>query len=342
MKVPLYQLVTLLAIFGIKNILSEELQPINTVPEDPWNEHPKSIKTPPKNPPNQEAKPNIVPLKKLSAPQTYPPPETYQHRAQPSLRDQQFGGTMGGFNRMFEFRGGTRVSALFGKIRPGRDGSSELDFRDDLRLKGVDVGPQLDFEMQISEKTHVLLSYGQSGFSSGTITTSRPLQYQGIFAGQQNPSTLPAGSAINTSLDTDLFSGHFRYDIIKTNSITFAPLVGFKAAFIEENVTINSATPGIATVRDNTIVNEVTPIVGFDARYQFNRHFYFGIVPVGFVLDKYSYVGGQGFLHYDFNKDFGLRLGLDIDYVSTLRDKDSHFSTSTTLGTAFLQGVYGF
>jgi hypothetical protein len=263
-------------------------------------------------------------------------------KATPMLRDEQgLSGNKGGYGRVFEARGGARFSGAFGTLRPGRDGSSELDFRDDLGLSEVEVGPQIDLEWQISPRSHFQISYAHNDFGS-RFTTSRAYQYQGLFATQQNPVVLPAGSGVNTKMDVDLLWGHFRYDLVREGPLTFSPLVGFKAAFIETRTDISSSQPGISPFTTWTNVDEATPLFGFDLRLQFTRWCYFGLEPYGFAFDRWAYMGGQGYFQFDFNPDFGLRVGLDVDYVTARRGGSDDFALNAGVASAFIQLAYGF
>lgn len=263
-------------------------------------------------------------------------------KATPMLRDEHgLSGNKGGFGRVFEARAGSRFSMVYGSIRPGGNGSSELDFRKDLDLRDVEIGPQIDVEWQISPKSHFQLSYAHNDFSR-RISTKEQYQYQGMFSTQQNPVFLPPGSTVNNSVDMDLFWGHFRYDLVREGPLTVSPLVGFKAVFLDEESNIASAQPGITPFTSRTSLSEATPLLGCDLRLQFTRWCYLGLVPYGFAFDRWAYLGGQGFLQFDFTPNFGLRLGMDVDYVSAKRVDSNNFSVNGAVGSAFVQAVAGF
>lgn len=279
---------------------------------------------------------NTVPKRPFEATSTAP------NKARPMLRDEQgLSGNKGGFGRVFEGRAGARFSMLYGSVRPGRDGSSELDLRNDMDFRDAEVGPQLEVEWQVSPKSHFQVGYARNDFSS-RFSTKEQYQYQGLFSTQQNPVFLPTGSTVNSSVGMDLLWGSFRYDLVREGPLTLSPMVGFKAVFLEEETTIASAAPGMSAFTSRTSLSEATPLAGFDLRLQFNRWFYLGLVPYGFAFDNYAYVGGQGFLQFDFTPDFGLRLGMDVDYFSSDRKDSRNFSANGGVASAYVQAVAGF
>lgn len=245
-------------------------------------------------------------------------------------------------NRWFEVRAGPRFAIISGAIRPGGDGSSLFDLRKDLKLDDIFVGPQLDFAMHIND-WHVNVDYAL-GLFEGKAITDRQLLYNSstnpTFS-QEAPATLPRGSQIFSDIELHALTVLFRYDALRTDKFILGPLFGLKAAFVEENIRFINATTGAVTT-NRTNLEEATPLVGFEAKYQFNRNLYLGIAPVGFAFDNYVYVGGQGYVGVDFNKSFGLRLGVDTDYLSAARDSSSHYAITGTLLAAYLQGIYGF
>lgn len=260
----------------------------------------------------------------------------------PMLRDEQgLSGNKGGYARVFEARAGARLSMLYGSVRPGGNGSSELDLRNDMDFRDSTVGPQIEVDWQISQKSHFQLGYAHNDFSCRFATKER-YQYQGIFSTQQNPVYLPTGSLVNSSVDMDFFWGNFHYDLVREPPFTVSPLVGFKAVFLEEETNIASAAPGIQPFVSRTSLDEATPLLGCDFRVQLTRWLYLGLVPYGFALDKYAYVGGQGFFQFDFTPDFGVRLGMDVDYASSERRGSRNFSANGGVASAYVQAVAGF
>ena len=284
----------------------------------------------------------LLPSQSLA--QTYPdqPQRIPGRRAySTTLRDE----SSGGMNRFFEVRAGARICTINGKLRPGLDGSSDLDLGDDLGLDGIEAGPQFDFEMKVSPEWHARFSFAGSYFDGPTKTTTRAITYQSPTATPNNPTrtpvTLAVGSRLQTKFEINSFSGMTWYEGYKTENFVLGPSVGFKAIFYDETITIFNAGTRLTSV-DNTEVDEVTPLVGAEMRLQVNPNVYVGMSPYGFALDKYYYLGGNGYIGFDFDKEWGLRFGLDVDHLVVEFTEASKYSASSTLLAAFVQGVYGF
>ena len=248
----------------------------------------------------------------------------------------------------YEIRAGPRISWLDGKIRPGLDGSSQLDLRDDLGLKEVGVGSQVDFEMRFSDEWHASFSYAGSSFDTPTITTKRQLTYQNANSGrvnpntQNNPAVLAVGSTLQTQLDFHTLDMLLQYDAYKEKSLTLSPLLGLKGYFIKQKLNIVNAANNFVTI-DTTFLDGALPLAGLDAQYQFSPYIYAGATTSGSALDKCAYLHGGGYVGLSLNDSFGLRLGVDVDYISITRgNTNPTFSENGIMMGTFLQGVYGF
>jgi hypothetical protein len=248
----------------------------------------------------------------------------------------------------FQFRAGPRFGMVWGKIRPGLDGSSQLDVRDDLGLDSFAVGAQVDFEMQVSEKWRVNANYATAEFNERT-TTSRVLTYHGAGGPetQGNPNVLPAGSGLQTDLEISTFGGNVKYAAYESRYWTLAPSFGFKVAYVDERVRIqNAGTGGSGESKES--VDAISPLFGFDARFHINSNSYFGIAPAGFAFTDYAYIGGQAFWVYEFEKqrwgNLGVRLGVDADHIYiNQRGGSPHYTlTEGTYLAPFVQASYGF
>jgi len=287
----------------------------------------------------------VLPLQAQTTPKDVPQKSYKVNTGKRAYSASLRGDSPDSMNRWFEFRGGIRVYQIDGKIRPGDNGSSQLDLKDDLGLDGVEIGPQLDFEMQVGKRWYGRFSYAGTYFNGPTITTTRTLIYQSPTGTPNNPSrnpvTLAPGSVLQTKLDMDAITALTWYEAFRTDSFMIGPSVGLKALFFDETITIRNVTTGVNTI-DQTETQEVTPLVGLEARYQFNRNVYLGISSAGFALDKYFYIGGQGYVGFDYDKTWGMRLGVDVDHITTTLTESSRYAASTTITAAFVQGVYGF
>ncbi len=249
---------------------------------------------------------------------------------------------------LYEIRVGPRFSWIDGKIRPGRDGSSQLDFRDDFGLTEVEIGPQVDFEIKFSDQWHGSINYAQNYFDGPKLTTTKTILYQnssttgGSPSTQQTPTVFPTGSSVQGKLEINSINALLYYDVFKKNGWALSPVVGTKAVFFKEKLNLVSITSGLI-VNDSTFVERVIPLVGCSARYQFNRQIYCGAMGAGFAFEKYIYAEGQSYLGYDFDKTWGLRMGMDVNYISAGRGSSGPtFSTTGYVAGGFLEGVVGF
>ncbi|MDD2708998.1 MAG: hypothetical protein PHV34_13510 [Verrucomicrobiae bacterium] len=246
----------------------------------------------------------------------------------------------------FEARAGIRATQFYGKIRPGRQGSSTFDLRDDLGLKEYDYGPQLDFELRVSPDWFCRFSYANSS-ASGNVYTSKSYLYQTTASGVglDRAATLQPGAHIQSEVELDTLQFLAGYDVFKDLHWTVSPLVGFKEAILDVEVRVRDPAPPTDKPSDYYRKYDFlqgTPMLGCEVKYDFNAHFYTGISPVAFAWANYVYAGGQWFLGCNFDRHWGLRLGFDVDYLSITEDSQRVFSGTGLLTGAYLQGVYGF
>lgn len=255
--------------------------------------------------------------------------------------------------RWFEVRAGPRLSLVDGTLRPGLNGSSSLDLRDDLQLTDPGVGGQLDFAMRVAKDWIASVNFSVSTFDGPNVTTTRNLFYQttsnpGVNQNTQaNPARLPTGSNLQASIDLASFEGAIQYEAYKTSQFVIGPKFGFKYLNLDEKITIRNATTGAITT-DRTNVDEVTPLVGFVSKFNFTKNLYTGIEPMIFAGERFVYITGQAYFGYDFDKQdwgsMGLRLGLDADQIwnNHSGSGSARYNIQATMLTPFLEVVYGF
>jgi hypothetical protein len=327
--------------------LSASRKPINTVPKDGFDFNaPAPAAEPAKAAPLKETTASAQDTNgKASAPITRSSKKVVaRQEASPATpADTELTLPKSSDGRFWQLRGGPRMAKIYGKLRPGMEGGSYLDLPEGFGLSDTDFGPQLDLDLRFSDRAYGRLIFTSDTFE-GSVLTDRPINY--VFsrgsnpATQQNPIVLPAGSPMNTKLEMNLLQTVIGYDIYRNDTVTFGALVGAKSVFTDINFHVaNGATPYDRTIS----LSEVTPLVGVELRVQFNPHLYFGLTPVGFGWENYSYVGGQGYFGYDFNRHFGMRLGMDFDHLTTSRSTGPTYAISdATLAAVFLQGVFGY
>lgn len=241
--------------------------------------------------------------------------------------------------RFCQLRGGPRLARVYGTLRPGPEGGSNIDLRDELGLTDTDTGPQLDFELRFSDRAYGRVVFTSDHFEGSTVS-SRALNYIQTGRFWAPVTILPAGSPISSKLELNLLQTILGYDIVQTDSFSLGVLAGAKTLF--SDATFSTFTNGLPFTR-NIRVDEVTPLVGLEFRAQLGPHVYVGLAPVGFAWENFSYAGGQGFIGYDFNKTFGVRLGMDFDHLTVSRGTGPLYSLSdATLAAAFIQGVFGY
>jgi hypothetical protein len=251
------------------------------------------------------------------------------------------------YNRWLEMRVGPRFSWVDGRIRPGFDGSSQLDLQDDFKLDDASGHIQVDAEFQVAEKWYAAFGYTGNDFSGPRVETTRTLFYQNPSSGNVNPSTqanpaqLAPGSTLQADLEINTLSAFVKYDLIRLENFIFRPVGGAKAVFLEQNTTINDITTG-REVNIQTEITEGAPLIGFEWKYNIDKHWYLGSTGYGFVFDKWAYLGGQAYFGYDIDQSWGLRLGGDADWVQIVRHTGTKFATSSFLTAIYLQGSYGF
>lgn len=251
------------------------------------------------------------------------------------------------YNRWLEMRVGPRFSWVDGRIRPGFEGSSQLDLREDFQLDHPSGHIQIDVEMQVAEKWYTSFAYTGNDFSSARVPTTRTLFYQNPSPGnisqstQANPTQLAIGSTLQADLEINTLTALMKYDLIRLENFIFRPIAGAKAVFLEQNTTINDITTG-REINVQTEITEGTPLIGFEWKYNIDKNWYLGSMGYGFIFDKWAYLGGQAFVGYEFDQNWGIRLGGDADWVSITRHTGTKFSTSSFLTAVFIQGIYGF
>ena len=134
--------------------------------------------------------------------------------------------------------------------------------------------------------------------------------------------------------------GLIGYDAIKNSFVTFGPAFGFKAIWFEE--TLVAFNTNGTTGRDKTLIQSAIPLIGFETKFNINKNLTLGITPYGFGWEKLAYFGGQSYLAIDFNREWGMRLGFDADYLSRSLERSSKFSADAGMLAAYIQAVYGW
>ncbi len=349
MKHILSQLFAVIFAFTGASLFADERAPINTVPKDALKDFPVSKSlfadpTPTKSASKPESKPDTQPetSEAPAKPKTEKVRLGPRRQVEPELRDDEVHPSLTSMNRLGELRVGTRFASLFGDITP--IGGTKLDFRDDLQLKETSAGVAVDVEGQISEATHLGLSFTQNTFNA-KASIPRLTTYNGIFATRRASVQLPAGSQITTKIDMATVAGAIRYDLVKNDTVTFSSLCGFKVVFLDQEATVSSAnSSGIngGTFNDHADRVGGTPLAGFDLRVQLGRHVYTGISASGFGWDHYTYAAAQGYVGVDFSKRWGLRLGVDADFVQAKSSASETYDTNAIVPAGYLQLVMGF
>jgi len=256
-------------------------------------------------------------------------------------------------DNMFQFRGGPRFGLISGQVRPGLAGSSLLDLHDDLQLTDVGPGFQLDFEMRVAPDWRAKANFSNTTFDGPNVITTKTYTYHSTSNPpanpntQSNPAVLQPGSTISDAITLNTFSMLLEYELYKDKHWIIGPQLGMKAVYLNQKMVITNVTTS-NTIVDSTDIDELTPLLGLSARYQFDKHLYLGIAPLMFGSDQYIYVTGQAYVGYDFDKiswgSFGLRLGVDVDQIWTdhVQEGSSRYEANVTLFAPYLQLVYGF
>lgn len=244
--------------------------------------------------------------------------------------------TGGPVDRELELRVGPRISFLTGGARVGVAGTG-FDIWDDLKLDSPNGGIQFDADWQPVSRWHV--TYGmtwdrhdQSGVTGKAIRNSA-----------SPTDTLVAGSAVKTDLDIYSFEGTLGYDLFKNDSVRIKPYVGGKAYLIDGNVTLSNNGPGGTGLSrtSNSSRAEGTYLLGLDSRFYATQDWYLGGDIGGSAWSEYYNLTGDAYTGYDFNKNWGMRLGYAYDYID-YENKNKSFKAEPLLGAVYIQVVYGF
>lgn len=362
MKAILPQAITMLLAFGGTMLADDSRAPINTVPKEAFEDFrpPKSKTTSPSPAAAPSAQPESKPASvngtAAPAPTAEAPKPAKREKpnlgprreAAPELRararddddSDELMPSISGMKRWVEARAGAKFSTLYGDITPIT--STKLNYQHDLRLKNAELGMMINFDMQLGDDTHFDLGFTHTSFNASAIL-DKPIQYQGIYTRQSTLTTLPVGSFIKSSIDMTTVQGMFRYDAVKEDGLTFSPLFGFKVVFLDQEAIVTSGVAGSTSVSDRDIVASGTPLAGFDMRFPINKHIYTGLAAYGFGWDSYTYAGSQWYWGFDFTKRWGLRFGLDVDYLDAQRRAGgNNYDTVALLPSGYLQLVCGF
>ena len=81
---------------------------------------------------------------------------------------------------------------------------------------------------------------------------------------------------------------------------------------------------------------------GFDFRVNISRKWYVGIKPQAMGWEQYYFVQGDLYTGYDFNKTFGVRLGVDTLYANWESKNSPEQHADGGLSSLYIQGVIGF
>jgi hypothetical protein len=208
----------------------------------------------------------------------------------------------GPVDRILEIRAGPRVSFLTGGLRVGKTGT-EVDIWDDLGQDDVNVGAQIDLDWQPWNRIHTTFGmtydrYDHSGTTSKGVLTNRG-------------DVIQPGARVTSDVDFYTFEGKVGYDVIKNNTFRVQTYIGGKGVFLDGTVsasgTVITAAPGSVTrtgSRSTKIDNSYgTFFGGVDSRAYISRDWYVGGDIGAFGLDGWSYLTGDAYTGYDFNKN---------------------------------------
>jgi hypothetical protein len=245
-------------------------------------------------------------------------------------------------DRVLEVRIGPRITFLSGEVRLGSGSPGDrVDIFDDLQLDDASPGLAFDLDWQVRDRWHVAfgMTYDDYDQTSGTgrnITAA------------VGGDILQQGASVNVKGDIYTFEVKLAYDLIKNNYYRLQPFIGGKAlVFDGVTATISGTTidpAGLSrqeTVSISEDLSHATFFVGLDQRFYFSRSWYFGAELGGFTLEDYGFIAGDAYTGYDFNKNFGVRLGYDANYV-TYENSSGTTQVNGLLGAAYIQAVVGY
>jgi len=238
-------------------------------------------------------------------------------------------------DRKLELRVGPRVTFLTGDVRAGLTGTP-FDIWDDTGLDEPSGGIQFDMDWQPIDLWHFDFGltwdrYDHSG------KTSKPISSTGTGL------SLVTGSAVSVDADFYTLEGTVAYDLIKRDGYRLRPYVGGKGYLIDGRQTVtNDGAGGSGVSRtSNSSAGAGTYLVGIDQRYNFTDEFYIGGDIGGSAMESYYLLSGDAYMGYDFNKEWGLRLGYAYDYVD-YQNKADTTSAQPLVGAFYVQSVWGF
>lgn len=243
------------------------------------------------------------------------------------------------FDRELEIRVGPRATFLTGDVRVGKTGTT-FDVWDDLKLDEVSPGVQFDADWQPIKNWHLEVGMTWDKYDHNGTTQKN------ISDGE---NTLLSGATENANLDIYTFKGVIGYDVIKNRTYRLRPYVGGKAGLVDGTASwsgnvANSAGVNLGPRTKSTSLDNVyygTWLIGVDQRVYVSRDWYLGANLGASTLANWYLLSGNAYTGYDFNKNWGVRLGYACEYVNW-ENSSKAGRAEPLLGAAYVQAVWGF
>lgn len=187
----------------------------------------------------------------------------------------------------------------------------------DLGFDDVNYGLKTSFDWEFSNKWHwnsdfTWNHYDQSGTTEKDLTFGSGVQ-------------LVKGSRMKAEAEVYQLETRIGYDVFKNKSFSLTPYVGLSGVLVDAKVSTLSGSvkreQGKISVIDQTKVNTENSsfgnyLVGFETQYRIIQPVYVGFDFGGYYLDQYWGGVGKGYVGYDINETWTVRVGADSQYVN--------------------------
>lgn len=218
-------------------------------------------------------------------------------------------------SKNMEFRVGPAFNYSDVSIKAGRRAQgfnlSDIGFDD------ISYGVKGNFDWEFSKGLH-----WNTGFTWFNFNQSGSLD-KDITWGSGN--TLLKGARVRSDIQVYQLDTKVGYDVFKNQTVRFMPYVGLKGVIADGEIAATSGTQrreqGKLTTIDNKKVYDKTEaygnyIVGFETEFRIIKPLYVGFDFGGYHMGDFFGGVGKGYVGYDINETWTVRVGLDSEYVN--------------------------
>ncbi len=187
----------------------------------------------------------------------------------------------------------------------------------DLGFDDVNYGLKTSFDWEFANKWH-----WNSDFTWNHFDQNGSLKKDLTF-GSGNQTL--KGSRMKAEVEAYQLETRIGYDVFKNKSFSLTPYVGLSGVLVDAKISTLSGSvrreQGRVSVIDTTKTNTENSsfgnyLVGFETQYRIIQPVYIGFDFGGYYLDSYFGGVGKGYVGYDINETWTVRVGVDSQYVN--------------------------